>query len=469
MERVSCPGCLERDARIATLERRVAELEALVRDLTTRLSANATNSSTPPSANPPGAPKPVTRKRTGKKPGGQPGHPPRLKRRLPPERLHQVIPFVPTHCDRCHAPLPPEPGPDDPAPSWHQVAELPELAAHVTEYQGHYRNCPCCGRLNHAPVPQHVKAHSVGPRLAATLGYLAGGHRASSRGLEEIAEDVFGVPVALGTVANLRAELSAALAGAHAEAVQVVRAAPVKNVDETSWKLAGKLCWLWVAATGTVAAFLIHARRGWKALAALLGEQVQGFVGSDRWGAYDRLSPFCRQVCWAHLKRDFQKLVDRGGEAAVVGRKLQGLAERVFTEWHLFRGGGYDRAELQRRLDGPARAFERALKAGRRCADGKAAAFCANVLGLLPAVWRFVVTDGVEPTNNHAERLLRRGVLWRKNAFGSRSEAGCRFVERMLTVVQTRRLQGRSVLGYLYDALVAHRNGLPAPPLLNAG
>ena len=90
------------------------------------------------------------------------------------------------------------------------------------------------------------------------------------------------------------------------------------------------------------------------------------------------------------------------------------------------------------------------------------------MLALLPAVWRFVVSEGVEPTNNHAERVLRRGVLWRKNAFGCQSEAGCRFVERMLTVVQTRRLQGRSVLDYLYDALVAHRNGLPAPSLLAA-
>jgi transposase len=468
MATVTCPGCQERDERIAALERRVAELEATVRDLTARLGTNATNSGTPPSANPPGAPKPVAKARTGKRPGGQPGHPPRLKRRLPPERLHQVIPFVPSHCHRCQEPLPPHPGPDDPEPSWHQVAELPRVAALVSEYQGHYRTCPCCGTLNHAPIPQGLKAHSVGPRLAATLGYLAGSHRVSSRGLEEIAEDVFDVPVALGTVANLRAELSAALAPAHAEAIQVVRAADVKNVDETSWKLAGKLCWLWVAATASVAAFLIHAKRGFEALAALLGEDVKGLVCSDRWSAYARLSPYCRQVCWAHLKRDFQKLVDRGGEAARLGEKLQRLAQRVFEEWHLFRGGGCDRPTLQARLDGPARALERLLKAGRRCADSKAATFCANVLELLPAVWRFVVSDGVEPTNNHAERVLRRGVLWRKNAFGCQSEAGCRFVERMLTVVQTRRLRGQSVLGYLYEALVAHRNGLPAPSLLAA-
>jgi transposase len=388
--------------------------------------------------------------------------------RLPLERLHQVIPFVPTHCARCQEPLPPQAAPEDPAPTWHQVAELPEVAAQVIEYQGHYRTCPCCGQLNHASIPQDLKVASIGPRLAATLAYLAGSHRVSSRGLEEITEDVFAVPIALGTVANLRAEVSAALAPAHAEALQVVRAAAVKNVDETSWKLAGKLCWLWVAATDSVAAFLIHARRGAEALAALLGETVQGLVCSDRWSAYRWLSPFCRQVCWAHLKRDFQKLIDRGGAAAVLGQKLQALAERVFVEWHLFRGGGCTRAQLQARLDGPAHALERTLRAGRRCADRKAATFCANVLELLPAVWRFVVSDGVEPTNNHAERMLRRGVLWRKNAFGCQSAAGCRFVERMLTVVQTRRLQGRSVLGYLHDALVAHRKGLPVPSLLTA-
>jgi transposase len=467
MVEMTCPGCLERDERIAALERRVAELEARLRDLTARLGTNATNSSTPPSANPPNAPKPVVKERTGKKPGGQPGHPAHLRRRLPPERVNQVIPFVPERCNRCAAPLPVEPGPEDPEPSWHQVAELPPMAAVVTEYQGHYRTCACCGTVNHAPIPQDLKAHSVGPRLSATLAYLAGSHRVSKRGLEEITEDVFDVPIALGTVANLEAETTAALAAPHAEALQAVREAAVKNVDETSWKWAGQLCWLWLAATSTVAVFLIHARRGVAGLAALLGERVQGFVGSDRWSAYGRLSPWCRQICWAHLRRDFQKLVDRGGAAARLGRKFQRIADRVFEEWHLFRGGTFGRRALQNHLNDEAAEFERLLKGGRRCADAKAAAFCANVLGLLPAVWRFVVTEGIEPTNNHAERLLRRGVLWRKGSFGCTSEGGCRFVERLLTVVQTRRLQGKSVLGYLHEVIVAHRKGLPAPSLLS--
>jgi transposase len=464
----SCPGCRERDALIASALERIAALEERVRDLEARLGQNATNSSLPPSANPPQAPKPVTKAPTGKKSGAQPGHTAHLKRRLPPQRLTRVVRLVPRRCDRCHGRLPPEPGPDDPEPTWHQVAELPETAAHVTEYQGHFRTCPGCGTLNHAPVPADVKAHSIGPRLAAALAYLTGSHHVSQRGLEEIAQDVFDVPLSVGTVANLQAQVSAALAPAHAEALAAVRAADVKHVDETGWKLAGRLCWLWVAATGAVAAFLVHAHRGRDALAALLGAQVKGFVCSDRWTAYGRLSPLGRQVCWAHLKRDFQKLVDRGGPAARLGKKLQRVAERVFGEWHLFRGGTFGRRALQNHLDAEARELERLLRSGCRCADPKAATFCANLLAVLPALWRFVVTEGVEPTNNHAERLLRRGVLWRKNAFGSHSAAGCRFVERLLTVVQTRRLQGRSVLRYLYEAVVAHRSGLPAPSLLPA-
>src|SRR5439155_24207690 len=144
--------------------------------------------------------------------------PAQLRRRLPPGRVNEVVAFVPDTCTRCAARLPAEAGPQDPEPTWHQVAELPPVAAVVTEYQGHFRTCPCCGEVNHAPVPQEIKAHGVGPRLAATLAYLAGSHRVSQRGLEEVAQDVFDAPLCLGTVAHLQAQMSESLAAAHAEA-----------------------------------------------------------------------------------------------------------------------------------------------------------------------------------------------------------------------------------------------------------
>ncbi len=420
MAEPTCPGCRERDALIAALLERIAALEQRVRDLEARLGQNATHSSVPPSANPPQAPKPVTKAPTGRAPGAQPGHPAHLKRRLPPQRLTHTVPFVPDRCRRCHEPLPAGRGPEDPEPTWHQVAELPEMAAHVTEYQGHYRTCPGCGTLNHAPIPAGIRAHSVGPRLAAALAYLAGCHHVGKRGLEEIAEAVFEVPLALGTVSHLERQMSAALAAPHAEALEAVRQAAVKHVDEAGWKQAGRRRWLWLAASPTVAAFLVCVGRGFEALKALLGGGVIGVLTSDRWAVYDAWPVRRRQVCWAHLKRDFQKLVDRGGPAARLGAALLRVERRVFEEWHLFRGGTFGRRALQNHLDADAREFERLLEAGCGCADAKAAAFCENLLALLPAVWRFVVTEGVEPTNNHAERLLRRGVLWRKNAFGTR-------------------------------------------------
>src|ERR1700730_4441564 len=192
MVKPSCRGC-------RALQRRVAELEDMVRDLQARLGQNATNSSLPPSANPPAAPKPVVKDPTGRKPGAQPGHAPLQRTRVPAERVHQVVRHLPTACRRCQAPLPAHPGPHDPEPTWHQIAELPDIAALITEPQGHARTCPDCGTLNHAPVPAAIRAHVVGPRLAAVLAYLSGGRHHRKRGGEEVAPTVFCVPPGLGT------------------------------------------------------------------------------------------------------------------------------------------------------------------------------------------------------------------------------------------------------------------------------
>jgi transposase len=299
------------------------------------------------------------------------------------------------------------------------------------------------------------------------LAYLRGAHQVSQRGLEEIVETALDVPLSLGTIAQLEVQTSAALAQAHAEAVAAVRQAPIKHVDETGWKRAGG--WLWLAATSTVAAFVIHAQRSAAGLKALLGDTITGILCSDRWPVYNGVPVERRQVCWAHLKRDFQKCVDRGGAAAKIGRAGLRIVQELFARWHRHRDGPGDIDELGEALAPLNRRLERLLTAGQRCADDKTATFCSNLLECWPALWLFVLEEGVEPTNNHAERMLRRGVLWRKRSFGSHSADGCRFVERMLTVVQTLRLQKRSALHYLQDAIMAHRTNSPAPKLLITG
>jgi transposase len=466
MAEPSCPGCRERDVLLAALQERLSALEAEVRELRARLGRNASNSSLPPSANPPQAPPPVRKRPTGRKRGAQPGHPPHTRRRLPPDQVHEVVRYLPTACERCRASLPRQAGPDDPEPTWHQVAELPPLTAHVTEHQGHARACPGCGHVSRAAIPAAVRAHAFGPRLSAVMTYLRGHLHAGQRGVEEVVETVFGVPVSLGTVVALEQEMSQALAPAHAQAGQAVAAAAVKYADETGWKQAGKRCWLWVAATKAAAFFVIAASRGWAGVVALLGQAPAGVIGSDRWSAYQPIPLRRRQVCWAHLKRDFRKCADRGGVSAAIGELGLELVGALFSAWHLFRGGGIDRLGLLRRLEPVADTLHELLALGSECPDAATAAWCRSVRRVERALWTFAFEEGVEPTNNAAERALRPAVLWRKNSFGCHSAAGCRFAERLLTVVQTLRLQGRRVVDYLYEALVAHRAGLPTPSLL---
>ena len=462
----TCSECAKLQRRLAQLEALVAEQHAQIEALTARLNQNSSNSSKPPSSDVPWR-KPPAKTPTGRKPGAQDGHPGHCRVRLPPERLKQVVVYVPEVCEACQAPLPKTPGPHDPPPSWHQIAELPALLAEITEYQGHARTCPCCGRRTRAEIPPHIQAHTVGPNLAATLSYLSGRCHDSKRNVQEIAETVFAVPLSLGTVVKLEQEMSAALEEPHTQALAAVRVAAFKNVDETGWAKGGKLCWLWVAATVTVVVFQIHAKRGKDGLKALLGKCC-GIIGSDRWGAYAQLPLHERQICWAHLKRDFQKLIDLGVATQALGRTGRKVAQEIFGVWKDFKDGRIDRATLQTQLQPIRFRFHKTLRRGSQGVDKKTKRFCRRLLKVYDALWTFAAVEGVEPTNNHAERMVRPAVLWRKSSFGNHSGAGCRFTERILTTVQTLRLQKRPVLDFLRRALAAHRARTQAPTLLTA-
>jgi transposase len=467
MDGSSCPGCRERDARIAKLEAEVAELRKTVANLAARLGANATNSSIPPSANPLHAPKPVKKKKSKKRRGGQKGHPPHLRQLLPSERVSEFVPIVPRRCQNCNGPLSAEARANDPPPNRFQIIELRPIVTDVMEYQGHARTCDCCGHVTQAVIPADIRAHSIGPRLTATLSYFTGCHGMSKRAVEETSEAIFQAPISLGTVCNLEQEMSEALAAPHAEAVQAVQEAALKGVDETSWKTAGKKCWLWAAATAAIAAFVIHAKRSAAGFRAILGEALIGIICSDRWSVYNAIPENRRQVCWAHLKRDFQKIVDGDGPSVWVGKRGRRLVKKVFAVWHAYRNGQVTREQMQKQMEPIKNSMNKLLVEGQFVGtDAAVSQFCANLLEIEAALWMFTKVEGVEPTNNHMERLLRRAVLWRRRSFGCHSERGCRFVERILTAVQTRRLRGQDVLSYLHRAIEAHRIGCPAPSLL---
>jgi transposase len=461
-----CAGCRQRDAIIAELKEQMAAMERRLAELEARVKTNSSNSSLPPSANPPSAPKPPGKPPTGRKPGGQPGHPGHSRLRL---SAHEIVPYLPPHCERCQADLPAEPGPDDPPPRWHQVAELPEVLAVITEHQAHGRRCGHCGHVTWATIPSEVLAHGLGPKLTAAIAFLSGRCHSSKRVIVEVVQSLMGVPLSLGSVSNAEAEVAASLEQPYAQVEAALRQAAVKNADETGWARAGKLCWMWMAVAKMAAFFKISQGRGHAALTELLGGLIQGTVGSDRWTAYGIIKLMSRQLCWAHLKRDFQKWLDWGGPSVPIGRAGLEAVQKLFAAWRDFRQGVLDRPGLQAALEPVSRDLRQALEAGLCCPNKKAARFCRNVLAVYPALWTFARLEGVEPTNNVAERTLRSAVIWRKISFGNWSDGGCRFAERILTTIQTLRLQNRQVLAYLRDAVAARRAGLPAPTLVAMG
>lgn len=459
MDAPECPGCRELTARLAKAEAKLLALEAIIRDLEEKLK-------------PPPGPRPVTtqppapaKKPTGKKPGAQPGHPPLMKQLVKPERVNHVVPYVPESCAKCQTALASAAGADDPEPKRHQVAELPPMAAVITEHQAHGRTCPCCGEVTWATIPAEIRAHSVGPTLTGFIGVLTGKHGMSKRDTEELLEETLDVSIALGTIANREQELSAALAPAHEEARQAVADAAVKHMDETGWKQAGKKRWLWVAAIPTMVYFLIHPRRNLDALKRAAGAKLGGILCSDRWCVYDDWPGGKRQLCWAHVKRNWEKKAERGQTAKALADAWLELHARVFELWHRFRDGTCTRAELRERMSPLRYELQQVLARGKRGRDRTLARFCERLMDRFQYLWTFAEVDGVEPTNNRAERVLRRAVLWRKRSFGCHSADGCRFVERILTVVQTLREQKRSVLKFLADAIAAHRAGTAAPRL----
>jgi transposase len=444
------------------LEQRVRDLEARLAELEDRLRANSSNSSTAPSSDPLWAPKLKPKKPTGRKPGGQKGHRGHYRTLLPVGEVDEVVRHVPRVCRHCHDPLPAD------APlelrGRHQVAELPPRAVVITEHQSYARRCGCCGRSTTEPIPAAVVGACTGPRLGAALCHLSAFVHGSRRAVEEVAREVLGCRLSLGTVVNREAEMAAALGGPYERVQRHVREASAKNVDETGWRRAGR--WLWVAATRTAALFRIDRGRNWHGLQNLLGRQVYGTICSDRHGLYDYLKLGRRGVCWAHLKRDFQRWVDRGGETVWLGEQGLGITREVFRLWRRFREGGIVRGTLRRALSPLRRRMGELLGRGADSGVKKVKHFCRNLRKVHKAMWTFGRVEGIEPTNNHAERMLRPGVIWRKKCFGSHSQGGCRYAERMMTAIQTLRLNGRSVMDFLTDALHAHRHGLPLPALI---
>ena len=441
----------------------VQALQAQNRALQEQLNQTSRNSSRPPSSDPPSPPRPK-RPRSTRRRGGQPGHPGHTRSLIPVEAVDQIVPLKPEQCQSCQAPL----SGDDPAPFRHQVIEIPPIQPVITEYQWHQLVCLACGETTRAPWPAGVPSGTYGPRVHATVALCTGSYRLAKRTTQQVLADLFGVPMSVGSISQSEKTTTAVLAEPVQEARDYIEAQRVAHLDETRWREGNKGAWLWVAVTSLVTVFLIRMSRGGQVARELLGERFCGILVTDRYSAYNCYPVRWRQLCWSHLLRDFEAIRGRGGASEEIGNALLEQAHQMFTWWHRVREGTLTRSTFRSYMTPLRREVERLLEVGSRCGVVKTEGTCREILKRREALWTFVQVEGVEPTNNTAERAIRPGVQWRKGSFGTQSKDGSHFVESLMTVVATLKQQKCSVLDFLTAAHEAALHGEPAPSLLPA-
>lgn len=456
------------EEQVAALQAQVAGLQTQLEILQARLGQTSQNSSRPPSADPPDAPPRPQAPASGRKRGAQPGHPGHQRSLLEVSEVDAVEVHWPSTCPHCATPLPQVATPET-APLRQQVWEVPPIEPYVVEHQYPSVCCPQCQQTVRAARPVMVPPGAFGPHLSSVVGLLNGRYRLSKREVANLLDEAFGVTISVGAVVRATEHLSAALAAPYEQVQRAIGESAVTNVDETGWKQAGQRRWLWVAVSAVATLFLLASSRAGQHLDTLLGAAYGGIVGSDRFRAYLRLPLAQRQLCWAHLKRDLVAFSQASGAAGAWGTRALEVVAQLFALWHRFRHGDIDRATLQAQMEAPRTTFATLLSEGRDLpAWTNIPGFCRDLQALEPALWTFLFVEGVEPTNNAAERALRPAVLWRKGSFGSFSDGGLRFVERILTVTATCKQQQRPLLPFLTEALQAHWALQPAPSLLPA-
>jgi transposase len=457
----------ERDAKIAERDAKIAELEVQLRRLNEKLNQNSSNSHLPPSSDGPGASKKNQRKPKAKnkrKQGAQKGHRGNHRQLLPPERVHEFVDVFPAACLGCATSLPSK---SDSDPRRHQLLELEHNAAHVTEVRRHEVLCSKCGQRTRPSLEDaEIPTSPFGPRLVATVAMLTGVYHLSRRKTQCLLSELLGVDISLGTISAMEARASLALEPANAEAQREVEHAAVKHTDATGWVRAGVTMSLWTIAStmATVFHILDDGRR--ETIEPMYGSK-QGILVSDRASVFGFWSMEERQICWAHLLRKFVSFSERDdASAAKYGHELLDYTALMFEYWHAYRDGELSHDQLEVWLRPVQQHFEATLERAVEAKIDGLSGSCANILAHAPALWTFVTHDGVEPTNNHAERELRTFVQWRKCCFGSQSERGERFAERVMTVAHTARKLGRSVLDFIAHSVAACVRGTSPPPLL---
>ena len=451
------------DRRIQQLEAHVVRQDERIAKLERRLNRSSRNSSQPPSSDPAGAPK-RSKDSSGRSQGAQPGHEGKGRPLLPAWAVDEIVEHWPERCRCGHAFQDDERVAVGEPVRW-QVEELPVLTVAVREHRCQRLRCAECGERARAMLPEEVARSAFGPRFQAAVATLSIRNRISRRDVVELCEQLFGSRISTGTVDAILARVGDALADPHTDLLERLRGADAVNMDETGWRTAGERRALW-GVFDDRHAYLHVAKDRHEDHAKELLADTKAIVTSDRWWAYAHLPLKRRQLCWAHLKRDFAAHAEGLSAEKEFGEHGLLLCERVFWAWEVFQHTA-DRGVLQLTIRRLQRQYKPLIAgyAAKRARNKHCRGMARNLLKAWPALWSFAEHPDVQPTNNHAERALRSAVIYRKLSLGSQCEAGELRTARLLSAHTTCRLQRRSLFVYLTDALSASARGDPVPLL----
>ena len=471
----------EAEKQISEAEKQIAEAEKQIADLERKLALrlqNSVTSSKPPSSDGLAGEQRQRGRKKGKsrrKPGGQPGHRGHWRGLAPVERVNEVVDLLPARCRHCDSRLTggSRKVSTQGEPRRHQVTELPPIEAHITEYRCHSALCPDCGKSTQAELPQEAQGH-FGPELTALIAYLTVVCRMPRRVVQELLGQVLGIPLSLGSIQNSWEEASEAVAEPCAELEKQLAHEPVINSDETGYRTSGEKRWLWALVAADFVFYKIALTRGAEVLVQLLGEVYAGILCSDRCASYLKYHKGEGQFCWAHFKRNILGIQEIGKttDAERFCRDVLALHARLFRLWHRFRdrpGVRYGPITREQLIAKSIPLEKKFFALAERYVDSPDKDVRNLALALLKhfeKFFAFLRNEGVEPTNNSAERALRCAVQWRKVSFGSRSAQGEIAVARLLTVTRTCRMQNRESLDYLGNAIRSHRKAQAVPSLL---
>lgn len=456
---------------VVELLKTVSELRDRVSDLEARLNQDSSNSSKPPSSDPPlsrAQRREAARQRrkpSARSAGGQPGHEGKHRQMVPQERIDESFQYLPCACRSCGQSFN---GQEERVgePVIFQKWELPRVEPLVYEHRLLRLSCPNCGKGQLAELPEGVTPSGFGPAIEAHIATLAGVYRLSRRQIVGVVEEMFGIPISVGAVDAVLMRMSTYLADPFKQLEEAVRSAEVVHADETGWRLQGNQQWLWLAASSLVACFRIDGSRSQRAAKELLGQDFGQIAVTDRYRGYLWLDTVQRQLCWAHVIRQLASLSERPG-AVRLGTRLLKVAGEVFDIHRSYtESENTDLALLEQELAPTKERIYGLLNQGTRSRNKKAKSLCRGLLADWEALWTFTGKEGVPLTNNPAECALRHAVIMRKISLGTQSHKGNRWIERVLSVRETCRLQKRSALAYLTEVATAAHSGKPAPSLV---